>query len=140
MIRIGVDARPLTVPTFGIGRYTQELLKRMITMGDQHQWYLYADRPLPGDWPENVTVRQYAKHRPLMSLFRTQIGYTIWAWRDKLDVFWSPRHHLPLLCQPTSRVTPPLLTSALKVWIPLAMKFVRETATKILMTFAIFVV
>lgn len=97
MIRIGVDARPLTVPTFGIGRYTEEVLKRMLMLGPDHHWFLYADRPLPGLWPKNVTVRQYAKHRPTLSLLRTQVGYSFWAWRDQLDVFWSPRHHLPLL-------------------------------------------
>ena len=95
-MRIGVDVRPLTVPTFGIGRYTKALLERLIVLGEHH-WFLYADRPLPGEWPTNVTVRHFSTHNRLMSLGRTQLTFAHWAALDELDVFWSPRHHLPVL-------------------------------------------
>lgn len=95
-MKIGVDARPLTVPTFGIGRYTSELLERMINLPGDHQWYLYADRPLTMQLPDNVSIRQCQDHNRILSLGRTQFTFSHWARMDKLDVFWSPRHHLPM--------------------------------------------
>lgn len=101
-MRIGVDARPLTVPIFGIGRYTQCLLNVMLKAPDI-EWYLYADRPIiheigDSDFASgNVIQREYSKHNRLLSLYRTQIPFSRWAKEDKLDLFWSPRHHLPLM-------------------------------------------
>lgn len=96
-MRIGVDARPLTVPTFGIGRYTRELLDRLIAMAPEHDWFLYADRPiLDPPISTNVTLRSFSKHNRIFSLARTQFTFSHWAELDKLDLYWSPRHHLPL--------------------------------------------
>lgn len=39
-LRIGVDARPLAVPTTGIGRYTHEIVRRLIDT--EHQLFLYT--------------------------------------------------------------------------------------------------
>ncbi|MEX0943323.1 MAG: glycosyltransferase family 1 protein [Pseudomonadales bacterium] len=96
-MRIAVDARPLCVPTFGIGRYTQAILKRLVNRKGL-EWFLYADRPLLHDLsgPDNVTVRTYPAANRVLSLFRTQWQFARWAERDEVDVFWSPRHHLPL--------------------------------------------
>jgi len=30
-------------------------------------------------------------------LLYSQLLFPIWAKKDRLDVFWSPRHHLPVL-------------------------------------------
>ena len=96
-MRIGVDARPLTVPTFGIGRYTQCLLNVMMKQSDIN-WFLYADRPIIHDIAgKNVVLREYPRHQRLLSLYRSQIHFSQWAKEDKLDLFWSPRHHLPLI-------------------------------------------
>ncbi|MFT5211458.1 MAG: glycosyltransferase involved in cell wall biosynthesis [Flavobacterium sp.] len=96
-MRIGVDARPLTVPTFGIGRYTQCLLDIMVKEADI-DWYLYADRPIIYDISgKNIIRREYRNHQRLLSLYRTQMPFSQWAKDDKLDLFWSPRHHLPLM-------------------------------------------
>lgn len=97
-MRIGVDVRPLTVPTFGIGRYTRELLERLLRLAPHHDWYLYADRPiLEAPHSDRTTVREFPTHNRILSLARTQLTFAHWANRDKLDLFWSPRHHLPLL-------------------------------------------
>lgn len=104
-MKIGIDARPLTVPTFGIGRYTRELISRLVQLPGNHQWYLYADRPLLIDPLHNVTVRQFHEHQPIMSLLRTQVTFAHWAQLDKLDVFWSPRHHLPICLEIPQVVT-----------------------------------
>lgn len=99
MIRIGVDIRPLAHPSTGIGRYTSEMLKRLIALSNSEiKWYLYADRPIECDFLENqqVKVTSFPKWNRLLSLWRTQICFSWWARGDKLDLFWSPRHHLPL--------------------------------------------
>ena len=95
-MRVGVDVRGLTVPIFGIGRYTQCLLDELVKVPDV-TWYLYADRPIihPIDHA-NVRIRQYESSNRILSLFRTQIQFSRWARQDGLDIFWSPRHHLPL--------------------------------------------
>ncbi|MDE0054430.1 MAG: glycosyltransferase family 1 protein, partial [Gammaproteobacteria bacterium] len=43
-MRIAVDARPLSAPRTGIGRYLAELLQRMLK-GSNHQWFLYGPAP-----------------------------------------------------------------------------------------------
>jgi glycosyltransferase involved in cell wall biosynthesis len=104
-LRIGVDARPLAAPRTGIGRYLQSLLSRMIAISSADkraaiQWYLYSDRPIDDDFAatENIVVRDYpAGAGKILMLWRTQIGFSLRARQDELDVFWSPRHHLPLL-------------------------------------------
>lgn len=97
-MRIAVDARPLCVPTFGIGRYTKALLDRLIPQS-RHDWFLYADRPLLVDYSShaNVTVRAFPSVNHVLSLPRTQFTFAHWAQQDRVDCFWSPRHHLPLL-------------------------------------------
>jgi glycosyltransferase involved in cell wall biosynthesis len=97
-MRIAVDARPLATPLTGIGRYTQALLQHL--MATDHQWFLYSDRPLPVQLAEDprVTVRTgSAGDRGPGSLWRAQWSFSRWARQDAVDLFWSPRHHLPLL-------------------------------------------
>ena len=103
-LKIAVDARPLCVPTFGIGRYTRELLDRLIDTQDT-EWYLYADRPLLEAYADkpNVSCRAAAATNHPLSLWRTQVDFVRWARQDDVDVFWSPRHHLPLFLPRTIR-------------------------------------
>jgi glycosyltransferase involved in cell wall biosynthesis len=96
-MRIAVDARPLATPLTGIGCYTHALLQQLITSG--HQWYLYSDRPLQVPLEENprVSVRWAGVGGGLGRLQRAQWSFARWAQQDLVDLFWSPRHHLPLL-------------------------------------------
>lgn len=96
-MKIAVDARPLTSPLTGIGRYTHSLLRRLVKT--DHDWFLYSDRPLLVELPseENVTIRHGgAKGGTPGSLRWAQWQYLKWAKEDQIEVFWSPRHHLPL--------------------------------------------
>lgn len=96
-MRIAVDARPLAHPQTGIGRYTESLLRRLVTSG--HQWFLYSDREISPRFAfdDHVQVRQ-GRARPgsPQSLIYSQLVFPRWARGDCVDVFWSPRHHLPL--------------------------------------------
>ncbi|MCX2833511.1 glycosyltransferase family 1 protein [Microbulbifer thermotolerans] len=96
MARIAVDARPLSIPTTGIGRYTCAILERMVN--SRHQWYLYSHQPLLKDFKghSNVTVRCGNVQKSSIGSLFAQAFFPLWASKDKVDIFWSPRHHLPL--------------------------------------------
>jgi glycosyltransferase involved in cell wall biosynthesis len=97
VLRIAVDARPLAHPQTGIGRYTESLLQRLVKMG--HQWFLYSDRAITPRFTvdDHVQIRM-GKARPgsALSLVYSQLVFPRWARGDCVDLFWSPRHHLPL--------------------------------------------
>ena len=97
MLRIAVDARPLAHPQTGIGRYTESLLKRLVKMGQQ--WFLYSDRAITPRFAidDHVQLRM-GNCRPgsPLSLVYSQLVFPRWARGDCVDLFWSPRHHLPL--------------------------------------------
>jgi glycosyltransferase involved in cell wall biosynthesis len=104
-LRIGIDARPLTSPSTGIGRYTAEIVQRLLASGNEI--YLYAHQGLnaPSDQIQTSNLRTgNLRHSLLGSLF-AQLRYPRWARIDALDVFWSPRHHLPLASSVPSVVT-----------------------------------
>jgi glycosyltransferase involved in cell wall biosynthesis len=97
-MRIAVDVRPLAAPLTGIGRYTHSLLKHLID--SDHEWFLYSDRPLKIELPRksNVTLRHGTSHGGTPGSLRwAQWKYVRWANQDDIELFWSPRHHLPLL-------------------------------------------
>ena len=96
-MKIGVDARPLRHPHSGIGRYTIHLLERM-TRESGHSWYLYQideSEALHCGWlaRKNIVCRRAASKVPVT--LAAQWLFPRWAREDSLDVFWTPRHHLP---------------------------------------------
>jgi glycosyltransferase involved in cell wall biosynthesis len=73
------------------------LLKRLVLLG--HQWFLYSDRPLTPRFPIGDRVQlRVGKASPgsALSLLYSQAVFPRWARGDCVDIFWSPRHHLPL--------------------------------------------
>ncbi|WNZ54759.1 glycosyltransferase [Microbulbifer sp. MKSA007] len=96
MARIALDARPLSESTTGIGRYTRALFDRMCE--SEHHWYLYSHKPLMGSFSsaDNITVRCGSVRWGSLSSPFAQVVFPVWARLDRIDVFWSPRHHLPL--------------------------------------------
>lgn len=94
---IALDARPLLNPMNGIGRYTIELVRHMSSMG--HQWLLYSPSPIETELEAhiNVKLRSGVGHKSLAAnAITAQMSYRRWLEEDRPDVFWSPRHHLPL--------------------------------------------
>jgi glycosyltransferase involved in cell wall biosynthesis len=91
-----VDVRPLCHPGTGIYRYTAELLQRMCAIGGD--WFFYSPQP----YDTAPFTRPNVRHRigGLPSAIRAsqtaQLFFPLWAKRDALDVFWGPRHQLPL--------------------------------------------
>ena len=92
-----MDARPLSHPGTGIYRYTRELLLRMCEMGGQ--WYFYS--PQAYDKSEfasdNIVHRMLSTPAFLGGSQASQLLFPYWARRDGIELFWGPRHHLPIL-------------------------------------------
>lgn len=95
--RIGVDARPLCHPGTGIYRYTHELLLRMCRRGGE--WFLYSPQRYAVDGLDlpNVHHRSAAVPSALRASQLAHVLFPLWARRDRVQVFWGPRHQLPLL-------------------------------------------
>ena len=97
-MRIAVDARPLARPNTGIGRYTDCLLKEMTAR--DHQWWLLSGSPLETGLAERANVSVVAGAAGPDSpqgLVHSLYSFRRWSLRRDIDLFWSPRHHLPLL-------------------------------------------
>ncbi|EDL53897.1 Glycosyl transferase, group 1 [Vibrio mediterranei AK1] len=96
-MKIGIDARPLSHELTGIGRYTLNVLTELFDLKQDVEWYLYSDRPLLVDFElPNVIIRIGRSGPAFTSTLFSQFVFPLWALKDKLDTFWSPRHHLPL--------------------------------------------
>jgi len=107
-MRIAVDGRPLRHPFVGIGVYTREILGRIAR---DHELFIYLDRELAE--PEPVPgVFRHGPARRLTGLLTANTAFANWARRDAVDVFFSPRHHLPLAL----RRTPSVVTVHDLVW------------------------
>jgi len=105
VLKIGVDARHLAYPNSGIGRYVGNLLREFASGQTPHRFLLYSDRPfelrfpLPGHWK----IRTGNIHSRGRSTAFAQVFFPVWALKDGVDVFWSPRHQLPVLLSPRMR-------------------------------------
>ncbi|MEZ5558734.1 MAG: glycosyltransferase family 1 protein [Pseudomonadales bacterium] len=91
---IAVDARPLRHPRTGIGKYTLNLLRHLSHL--DVEFLLYGGDQAPMEIRSHVararrtsTMRWLAGAQSLVLIGR-------WAVQDGAELFWSPRHHLPL--------------------------------------------
>lgn len=100
-MKLGVDARPLSLHPTGIGRYTYEILSRL----KNESLLLYSDRPIHATAFPNATV-PFNPHFPLIkSVVWQQMFLPRQLKKTSPQLFWSPRHHLPLYgCNKTPKV------------------------------------
>ena len=112
-MRIAVDARPLIAPRTGIGRYLAELLQRML-QHSIHQWFLYGPQPAWETPAPSLDIHPTARAAQPNVVVRTpdilgelhaQVLFPRWAALDRADVFWSPRHRLPIRLSTPAVVT-----------------------------------
>lgn len=105
--RIGVDARILSEKITGIGRYTHEVLKRLVL--SDHDWILFSHKPLLiGNWSApNIKVINHNIPNRIGRMLWSQSALPYLARNNNVDIFWSPAHRLPTLLSPriTSVVT-----------------------------------
>lgn len=94
-MRVGVDARFLSEPVTGIGRYTAELSRELVQLGGDFHFYTPISAIVSGLEGQRSCIRS--------SGFRGRIGKILWsqtmlpfgAAHDKVDVFWGATHRLP---------------------------------------------
>ena len=102
MTVIGIDATALSdrAPG-GIGTSQYETMREMAGMDSPHRFILYAtkplvipftDRPLDIEWPVRIGCGPSARSNILWM----QTGVNRMLREDGVEVFWSPRHLLPL--------------------------------------------
>ena len=90
-----IDARPLARGSGGIQRYVQKLLPHLIATS-HYKIILYSDRPIVDmELSKNVNVRFIGRN--ILTNLLWYIKVPLWLKKDKVNIFWSPRHHLPLL-------------------------------------------
>lgn len=95
-MKIAVDARPLSNPLSGIGRYTSQILKYL--------HFLQADLLSDTAFRTQINsdtffyreIRRYPVPYSLGKLLWQQMQLPYFISRQEPDLFWSPRHHLPL--------------------------------------------
>lgn len=100
-LRIGVDARPLTQPRDGIHVYTRSLLEKLTH--NPHTWFLYGTPPKSGMGRE-TEFRNFNANNKFSRALTANFSITQQLRADAIDVFWSPRHHLPLLTIPVASI------------------------------------
>ncbi len=94
-MKIALDARPLSHSLSGIGRYTFEILKRI---APQCRLELFSNEAL------KTKVSPADAHLIERHPLPYSLGKLLWQQqqvpkalkKSKPDLFWSPRHHLPL--------------------------------------------
>ncbi|MBW1690536.1 MAG: glycosyltransferase family 4 protein [Deltaproteobacteria bacterium] len=97
-MRIGVDARPLSYQLTGIGVYLRHLLDTLQKIDRSNYYYLLSNAPIEF----NLNNEKWVK---IGGSFKKKLVSTIWmqAWTPilahslNLNIFWGPRHNLPLL-------------------------------------------
>ncbi len=103
-MRIGIDARVMSLKAGGIGRYTLEMAKSMAaqTKANDHEFILYPGKDtdileLPDNW--KYSKRKLTSRGILRSLF-----YSYIAGKDRLDAFYSADYLGPVLPMPCKTV------------------------------------
>lgn len=101
-ITVGVDARLLSRPLTGIGRYTMELCQALSKRTDI-DLILYSPAPVKPYFDKNaqLTVKHSQWHNGIAKQYWFETVLPRWAKKDNLDVFWGPAHRLPRQLSPS---------------------------------------
>ena len=97
-MKIGVDARLLSRPLTGIGRYTLEMCRALSGL-DNISLCLYSPAPFLPDailGLDKVNVRTGNWDAGVLRQLWSETYLPKWAVNDAVDVFWGPAHRLPL--------------------------------------------
>lgn len=96
-MKIGVDARLLSRPVMGIGRYTFEMCKALSKLEDV-TLNLYSPSSFRTDVifkNQKVNFRSMNLSNGVLRQIWTESCLPFWAMKDNVDVFWGPAHRLP---------------------------------------------
>lgn len=96
-MKIGVDARPLSYQVSGIGVYLKHLLDEIQKIDQENDYFLISNGHINYDLKNQKWFKVEGRcEKKLLSTFWMQCRTPIFASKLKLNLFWSPRHHLPL--------------------------------------------
>lgn len=96
-MKIGVDARLLSRPLTGIGRYTVEMCRALSKEADV-SLYLYSPAPIRAgvvSGLEAATVRVKNWDKGFLRQLWSESYLPWWAKKDGVNIFWGPAHRLP---------------------------------------------
>jgi len=96
-VHIGVDARLLSGPLTGIGRYTYELSKALARHSEL-KLSLYAASQVSVPIQRGLelsSIKSGSNHNRLSKMIWSQTALPYWAAKDQVDLFWGPTHRLP---------------------------------------------
>jgi len=96
-LKIGLDARLLSRPLTGIGRYTLEMCWALSNV-DNVTLFLYSPSHIPSAVTSKLPtalIRTGKWESGVLRQLWTEIYLPLWAKKDGLDVFWGPAHRLP---------------------------------------------
>lgn len=104
-LNIAIDSRALAHPQCGIGRYATSLVREFALQQLPHRVFLYSHRSFQLDFPlpKHWTVRAGSVRKNGLSTAFAQFFFPAWAVMDKIDVFWAPVPHIPVLLRPRIR-------------------------------------
>lgn len=100
-MKVGVDARLLSKPITGIGRYTLEMCRALL-QNPNVELYLYSPAPLNTNLMpifKNCTVKTGFLRNVFLRQYWSEFTLASWVKQDNLDVFWGPAHFLPPFLQ-----------------------------------------
>jgi glycosyltransferase involved in cell wall biosynthesis len=97
-MKIGVDARPLSYPKTGIAVYLEHLLNHLQDHDNKNCYYLISNAPVHFEL-KNANWRKVEGRLRVkwLSTAWMQVFAPFFAIKHDLDLFWSPRHHLPMV-------------------------------------------
>ena len=95
-MKIGVDARLLSRPITGLGRYTWEMCRALSNIKDV-TLCLYSPSPINNVvlGLESETIKTHSWNNGLLRQLWAESYLPLWAKEDEIDVFWGPSHRLP---------------------------------------------
>ena len=99
IIKVGVDARILSRPLTGIGRYTLEMCHVLCSINNI-SLFLYSPAPILNEYIPSLEGANIRTKNFSSGISRQIWGESLlpfWSSQDDVDVFWGPAHRLPLL-------------------------------------------
>jgi glycosyltransferase involved in cell wall biosynthesis len=95
-VKIGIDARPLSVGYGGIARSLENILGEMLRIDQVNEYYLYSHRDFKHSFDApNWRKRIGSSYLPLPGSLWLQTEGRRMVLEDSLDVFWGAVHALP---------------------------------------------
>ncbi len=104
-MKIGIDCRIYSSKFTGIGRYVHELTKRLENLKDDHEYYLFFNKPEFDEYtPPSKRFKKILADAPIYSL-REQLHFNKILKKETLDLMHFTHFNAPILYKRPSIVT-----------------------------------